>query len=516
MSIQLNRVLGIAACFASVLVGVPSLRPAVAAPALVERVASPTASHYPHNSQAESPMAVNPLNPLNAVSGANDFFAEPDCTPPSGGSSECKLDLGTNITGAYTTFDGGTTWQHQLLDWRSAGFVSDTDPGVAFGPRPDGSGRFSWANGARAYFSSDAHDPSIPFGVTTCQTDEAVGVASSDDGGATWNPPAIVSDGTSFNDKPSVWADNNPSSPYFGNVYLIWTRFCGDAPMAIARSTNGGATWDAPVNLTVNGFGGAVRADREGRVFAVWLGTSGRMLVAVSSDGGQHFSTPASIATVNYPPSPLPGASFRVAPLPTMDVDQSSDAIYVAWPDYVNGHGSIALASSTDHGASWSRRPNAVDVPRRTAFSPGLAAARNGAAPPATTTPGAVFIGANALDEVPVGTSPGSGVVFYDAYYATSYDGGASFSQPVRISARSSDPDVSTRAPLDRQLIGDYNAASAGTDGAFWFSWTDTRNGSTCPAVDNWRAGLAPKPNIYDSCSPGFGNDDIYVARVNR
>jgi hypothetical protein len=86
----------------------------------------------------------------------------------------------------------------------------------------------------------------------------------------------------------------------------------------------------------------------------------------------------------------------------------------------------------------------------------------------------------------------------------------------VKISAASSDPDVSTANSLTAQFVGDYNGAAASPDGSFWFSWTDTRDGATCAAVDDWRASgfTTTKPNIYDSCSPSFGDSDIYVVHV--
>jgi hypothetical protein len=125
-----------------------------------------------------------------------------------------------------------------------------------------------------------------------------------------------------------------------------------------------------------------------------------------------------------------------------------------------------------------------------------------------------VFIGFNAIDDVPEETDPGAGVVFYDAYYVLSSDGGASFGAVTKISATPSDPDVSSANSLTAQFIGDYNGAAASPDGSFWFSWTDTREGATCAAVDDYRSDTSPKPNIYDSCPVGFGNSDIFVAHV--
>jgi hypothetical protein len=93
-------------------------------------------------------------------------------------------------------------------------------------------------------------------------------------------------------------------------------------------------------------------------------------------------------------------------------------------------------------------------------------------------------------------------------------DTGSGFGAPVKVSAASSDPDGSSTNGLTAQFLGDYNGADVGSNGTFWFTWTDTRDADTCAAVDALRAGTGPRPNIYDSCATDFGNSDIYVATI--
>jgi hypothetical protein len=483
---------------------------------------SPVTVHFPQNKQNESPMAVNPVDPSNAISGANDEIQEPDCAPATGGSSSCPFSPTVDVAGVYVTANGGATWTQTILDWYPAsGYTSDGDPVVTFGPKP-GTGGFSYASGARAYFGSLVGSPAFGPG------QEQVAIAYSDDKGATWTGPIIATtkvNKVSFNDKLALWADPNPSSPHFGDLYMSWTLFKGSGnfgesntfspePIVVARSTDGGLTWSKPnqlSNAANNGSvggrqGSQIRTTPNGHVFVVWDGAwkqRSAVLAVRSTDGGVSYSRPFLVAYKNDNPSPMPGASFRTNSFPMVDVDGSGN-LYVVWSDYSAGHGVVKLAKSTDDGVNWSTS-TAANVTGRSPFYPAVAVSGSN-----------VFIGFNAIDDVAAATAPGAGVVYYDAYYVLSTNGGGSFDPAVKISATSSDPDSASTNGLTAQFLGDYNGAAAGSDGVFWFSWTDTRNGSPCAPIDAWRASgfTTTKPNIYDSCPATFGNSDIYVARI--
>jgi hypothetical protein len=192
------------------------------------------------------------------------------------------------------------------------------------------------------------------------------------------------------------------------------------------------------------------------------------------------------------------------------DVDTNTGKIYVVWSNYnfgtTNGHGVVQLATSTTKGATWTPAATIADVEGRSPYYPAVAVNPSDSSK--------IFVGFNAIDDVPFNTSPGEGVVFYDAYFVVSTSAGINFGAPVKISAVSSDPDASSTNSLRSQFLGDYNGASASSSAA-WFSWTDSRNGSPCGSVDDFRAGIAVKPNIYDTCPANFGNTDIFVGIIS-
>jgi hypothetical protein len=518
---RLGLVAAAATAMAAALIGTSAASGATA----TEHLASPAATHFPQNKQNESTVAVDPLNPAIAAVGANDEIQEPDCTPATGGSSSCPFSPTVDTMGVYITTNGGSSWTQQILDaFPATQFTTDGDPALAWGPKPTANG-FSFASGARLYAGTLLGSP--VFG----PAQEQVGLFFSDNNGASWTGPIVIStrgNPVSFNDKIAIATDTNPLSPNFGNVYVSWTLFTGNPtlnfgeapvfspePIVLARSTDGGNTFSKPVQLSQSANNGIVGGRQgsspevapNGDVFVFWSGAIDRQsaeLGARSTNGGRTFAKPFLVSFKNDNPSPLPGASFRDNSFPNAEIG-SDGKLYVVWTDYTSGHGVVNLATSTNNGASWSTS-TAANVTSRSAFYPAVAV--NGSN---------VLIGFNALDDVAASTKPGAGVVFYDAYYVLSSNGGTSFGAPVKISAVHSDPDASSTNSLTGQFLGDYNGANVGSDGTFWFTWTDTRNGATCSAIDAWRASgfTTTKPNIYDSCPAAFGNSDIFVATIS-
>ncbi len=331
-----------------------------------------------------------------------------------------------------------------------------------------------------------------------------------------------------FDDKDAITADANPNSPFRDNVYAAWTKFSkqgipgvGGDQIFFSRSTDGGVTWSNPSPISPghnnNHVGGrqgaAVKVGPDGTVYVVWLDTVNKQAVerlSISHDGGKTFPMQnITVATVTDDGvNPAPGSSFRqdARTFPSFSIAPDG-TLYVAWSnrtgDPTNGHAVVLVTKSTNGGLSWSTPVVAGNVSGRSAFFASV-----------TTNPsGKVDVAFLALDDVPTGTAPGAGVVHYDAYFTQSTNGGASFSSPVVISSASSDPDGSSTNSLAAQFLGDYITAVADSSHVYAV-WTDSRNATSCAAVDAFRAGTAGKPDVITQCPTTFGNTDIFLGII--
>jgi hypothetical protein len=481
------------------------------------------AGPFPTNKQNEPSLAQNPRNALNLISGSNDEIGLPACTNTT--PSSCPFTPGISVSGFYASFDRGHTWPCQgLINLKAFGEYAFGDPAQAFDSR------------GNAYYGTLA----FPFPPTTDEV--ATGqqadffVAKSTDGGCTY-PSAARASGSSpatFDDKDSIAADSNASSPFRDNVYVAWTRFnapignghgFGNDQILLSRSTDGGATFSPPAHLSPahnnNSVGGrqgsAVQVGPDGTVYVAWFDTVQKQpveVVTTSHDGGVTFSRPvvAGIVTDDFV-SPAPGSSFRQdsRSFPSLTVGRDG-AIYVAWGDRtgdgpgLTGHAVVKVVKSTDDGATWSAPVTAGDVAGRSAFFASMSVDPSG-------NVDNTFL---ALDDKPDGTKPGAGVVHYDAYFTQSTDSGASFGSPVKISSATSDPDGSSTNSLRAQFLGDYITTVADSGGGRAFTvWTDSRNATPCAAVDAFRAGTGPKPDVITQCPTTFGNTDIFLGTVS-
>ena len=451
--------------------------------------------------QNETTIAVNPSDPLNLVAGTNDYRLF--------NTRESRND-GAGF--AYTTFNGGRTWlnvqlPHLTFQTGATGALSDMDsagdPAIAYGP----------------------HDTVYYANLVFSRLNSASGVvvSISHNGGRTWSEPSIVHlDGVDssgnptatgiFNDKEWITVD-----PRSGAVYVTWTEFqSAGSPIYVARSTNGGVTWSAPVavnpasSFTTGGVtpfssGSNPRVNRRGELFIAYESAvcqtlncdqptdHDAIIIAKSTDGGKTFSNQEVAANFDFPFNPdtgrdtLTGENFRINSFPQMAIDPDTDGLYVTWADDRNGqydpttgasiktNGDVFLVGSWD-GVHWSPT---IDVGTSAdEVYPAVAANRGRVA---------VSFYTRAYDPNGVGLD-----FAYAAAPAFDLDD-LSHRHIQRITSQTSNPQIQfvaagavTGNVLQGVFIGDYTAVALGSDGVLHPCWTDFRGspGVTAPNQD--------------------------------
>jgi hypothetical protein len=153
---------------------------------------------------------------------------------------------------------------------------------------------------------------------------ETIVFSKSTDGGATWSAPAVIAtlalqsfgannfppaqDQRGINGFGSIDMDRNPSSPFFGNLYVAFPDFPvgvtngADLNTYVIRSTNGGGAWSARLKVNDDNFGASqffpwLAVDQtDGTVNVSWydsrldpINRKTQMVYARSSDGGVSF-----------------------------------------------------------------------------------------------------------------------------------------------------------------------------------------------------------------------------------
>jgi hypothetical protein len=545
---------------------------------------------FSQNKQNEPALAVDANHPNIMVAGSNDEIDMEACN--AGTDNTCPFTAGVGSSGVYFSFDSGTTWaQPTYTGWTARnclgvvgdadppcqaqvgpigtlphyyehGLVSDGDPGLAFGPVPDSSGHFDWANGSRLYYSN----LTSPFpGQAPFKGFEAIAVSRTDDvsaaaaGNATaWQDPVIVTkqSSTTFSDKSQIWADNAASSPFFGHVYVCLASFRSNShglalpqPLVVATSTDGGGNWtNRQVTSASNnpfnprqGFGRSgctIRTDSSGVVyvfanqFAVGTPGQGSQLLIRSFNGGKTWTKPQNIGlSVDTCFSvAFDGAGFRcvmdgiagarddLSSAPSVDIANgaptgagATNEIVRTWVDGRDGrdHEHVFTSYSTDGGATWSA-PAATESAGDRGYYSAIAISPQGSDAylvyNAFTTP--------FRDNT---TAPRGlvGVVKHADIGGNGAPGGWATLHRSPVG----DPRGSAQNNLWLEFLGDYVYAIA-TDTYGAGVWNDTRAAADCPAIDNWRAAAqtaitngttvpdAPAPQ--QACPATFGNSDIF------
>ncbi len=469
----------------------------------------------------------------------------------------------------YSSIDGGATWEgpsgarFPRQDLAAAG-----DPIVAF----DSKGKAYYG-----YISLDVVEFTVG-NILGQSLVSAISISSSPDGGETWEKPVqstpttgrVVtrllpsSDGrlrgeivSRFLDKPWMTIGRSPTSPDKDIIYVVYTNFIETAaiywvdelPFLVnsgletviesVHSEDGGVTWSKPIEVSprarytillnqstdgrteqelgpaggprqiVQGPDVAVAPD--GTVYVTWMDTTGddtfegraEIYVSRSDDGGVTFKRPQRAASFLEPGFRSRDTAFRswASAFPKLGIGPKGE-LYVAYvgvpTDNPEDDGDVFLVSSTNKGQTWSRRVRIND----------------------DATPSFQFFPEIAVD--PKGAIHAMWGDFRDdpfhvrfhIYYATSEDGGQTWSRNSRVTDFASNPN---RAFPGGRFIGDYfGIAATGED--VYMVWADGRLGefgSPNQKIAFARKKLMPTPSILISPPSGPGGKDVIIQGFN-
>lgn len=415
----------------------------------------------------EVDVQVNPANPLNIVSAANDY-AQPS---------------GAHWVGTYWSKDGGKTWGQQLLPGYPgsreistlSGMGASGDPAIAFGSQ------------GNVYLAGIAYAVS-PVPGPNPGRDSIVFVAKSADGGETYSQISVVARSVSrftFHDKE--WIAVDPTNEY---VYIVWVRFNAGvaAEMVVSRSTNGGLTWSLPRVISdatsgefqIQGAYPVVTPD--GTLHITWADFQNHHFRYVrSTDQGATFSSPVDVADFTDLPGSLPNSAFRSALLPQTAADRGyseyQGSIYMAWNDYRNNDTDVFLVYSRDGGTNWSQPARVNQNPLGDAtdqFMPDIHVTEQGYV---------VLVYLDRRDD--------ANNTLIRPYFAISTDGGVSFHDMAVGPQFNGNNGGTSFLSGESHLIGDYIGISS-TPTYAYMTWADTRNGSpSTPNSDIYGAAVA-------------------------
>src|SRR5713101_4573401 len=229
----------------------------------------------PHITQSETFTAANPDDPNQVVVAYNDSRSAPS----------------NNISGASVSTDGGTTFTRLTKTNGQSPFANTFGDPVILYNKPTGTWYTAWIDagcgggGLGGYKSTTPADPN------------------------SWTHFCVFNESSA--DRESGWADNNPSSPFFGRMYVSWSDFNrGGGALFVRYSTDNGATWTNERQVTTTFFRNVqITGDlATGDVYVASMNEMGgglttrANLIYRSTDGGNTWTN-----TFTGPTFPAPG-----------------------------------------------------------------------------------------------------------------------------------------------------------------------------------------------------------------
>src|ERR1051326_6630221 len=245
---------------------------------------------------------------------------------------------GSTIVAAYQVgriFDGGAC---------AAGFATSTNNGASWttGLLP-GITKWTASQGVANGPNDRTTDESVAFDaahnvwlISSLTLLEAGGVhanvvvpSRSSDGGLTWSPPFTTATGGDL-DKNWIVCDNTSTSPFYGHCYTQWDDHGAGNLLQMSTSTDGGQHWSAPATNNTGIIGGQPVVRPDGTVI-VPIDNANETAVGAfnSTNGGASWSAITTIATIKHH---TVAGGLREGPLPTAEIDRAG-TVYVVWND---------------------------------------------------------------------------------------------------------------------------------------------------------------------------------------
>ncbi len=407
----------------------------------------------PNVTQSETFTASNPDDPNQIVVAYND----------SRGRNSSPI----NISGASVSTDGGNTFTRLTTASGQGPFTNTVGDPVILYNRPTGTWFTVWLDGGCGTQGLGGYKSTTPWSANS------------------WTHYCIHN--SNNDDRESGWADTNPTSPFYGRMYVSWNDFnVGGGALFVRYSTDNGITWTNARQITtgtpfirdVQITGDLVTGD----VYIAGMNEGGggfphndSNLFFRSTDGGNTWTN-----TYNGPSFAGPGVT-AVGYFACMFPDGGGYWRHEGWgePAALNGivhyiyaqHGAgsdpgdVYYIRSTDRGQTFSAafKLNS-DATTRPQWEPNLSVSNNGS----------VFAAWYDARESTSCTSGNSTVPCYRMWARRSTDNGASWLADQTLSDVVSPLPAQPDPGIQATYVGDYDYATSSTN-QHLRAWVDGR-----------------------------------------